>query len=46
MKSGGIQTEGIRRGSHSDVSRRSRDAAGGVAPEVRAAKYSEFRGEW
>ena len=44
LNSGGIQAGGVRGGSHSVVSRRSRDAAGGgAAPKVRAAKSSEFR---
>ena len=42
LNSGSIQAGGVRGGSYSVISRRSRDATGGAAPGVRAAKSSEF----
>ena len=45
LSSGGIPAGGVRGGSHSagrcGISKKSRDAAGRAAPEVRAAKSSE-----
>ena len=46
MNNGGIQAEGVQRihnVGRCGISRRSRDAAGGTAPGVRAAKSFEFR---
>ena len=39
LYSGGVQTRGVREGSHSVTGR---DTAGEAAPEVRAVKSSEF----
>ena len=47
LSSGSIPAGGVREGSHSagrcKISKKSRDAAGRVAPRVRAAKTSESR---
>ena len=43
LNNGGIQARGIQGGSHSVITRKSRDTAGGAAPGVRASKSSEFR---